>query len=91
MVIVFNSELRSANRPVRLLCVSFHFPLEPGLDAHSAWSLPGMRRLMLNVVLWTAGKEIPAEGAPCEIEEDKLLAMQTPREPKPKPAKTKKK
>jgi hypothetical protein len=50
-----------------------------------------MRRLMLNGVLWTAGKEIPAEGAPCEIEEDKLLAMQTPREPKPKPAKTKKK
>jgi hypothetical protein len=69
-----------------LLC-----PFPSGLDAHSAWSLPGMRRLMLNGVLWTAGKEIPAEGAPCEIEEDKLLAMQTPREPKPKPAKTKKK
>jgi hypothetical protein len=50
-----------------------------------------MRRLMLNVVLWTAGKEIPADGAPCEIDEDKLLAMQTPREPKPKPAKAKKK
>lgn len=62
-----------------------------GLDAHSAWSLPGMRRLMLNGVLWTAGKEIPTDGAPCEIEEDKLLAMQTPREPKPKPAKAKKK
>jgi len=28
MVIVFNSELRSANRPVRLLCVSFCFPRE---------------------------------------------------------------
>lgn len=58
-----------------------------GLDAHSAWELPGMRQLMVNGILWSAHAEIPAKGAPCQIEKSELLLMQTPREPK-KPAKT---
>jgi hypothetical protein len=54
-----------------------------GLDAHSAWSRQGMRQLMVNGVLWSAKAEIPSTGAPCEIEETQLNAMQTPRVPKP--------
>jgi hypothetical protein len=64
-----------------------------GLDAHSAWSLPGMRQLVTNGILWTASLEIPEDGAPCQISEDQLQMMLTPREPKKptaKPASTKK-
>ncbi len=53
-----------------------------GLDAHSAWSLPGMRQLVVNGVLWAAGVEIPETGAANEINEKQLKAMQTPRTPK---------
>jgi hypothetical protein len=64
-----------------------------GLDAHSAWSLAGLRRMMVNGVLWSAGIEIPVSGAPCEISDARLLAIETPREPKakapPKPKKSK--
>ncbi|MCY2974748.1 MAG: ThuA domain-containing protein [Planctomycetota bacterium] len=60
--------------------------LYTGLDAHSAWSLPGMRQLVVNGVLWSAGIEVPPRGASCEIEPSELEQMQTPREPK-KPAK----
>lgn len=53
-----------------------------GLDAHSAWDLPGMRQLMVNGVLWSARIEIPEKGAPCQIEKAELQSMQTPREQK---------
>ncbi len=56
-----------------------------GLDAHSAWSLPGMRQLVVNGVLWSAGLEIPIDGAKCPIEDAQLDRMLTPRTPK-KPA-----
>ena len=54
-----------------------------GLDAHSALSLPGMRQLVLNGVLWSAGADIPAAGAPDAITEEQLASFLTPREPKP--------
>ena len=57
-----------------------------GLDAHEAWELPGVRQLMVNGVLWSAGVEIPSTGAPCAITPEQLTAMLTPRQPK-KPAK----
>ncbi len=57
-----------------------------GLDAHSAWELPGLRQLIVNGVLWSAGGEIPTTGAPCQIEKTALDAMLTPREA-PKPVK----
>lgn len=57
-----------------------------GLDAHSAWSLPGMRQLIVNGVLWSAGVDVPPQGANSEIEQAELQQMQTPREPK-KPTK----
>ena len=61
-----------------------------GLDAHSAWSLPGMRQLVVNGVLWSAGASIPESGAACSIDETRLFEMQTPREAPPaKPATTK--
>jgi len=53
-----------------------------GLDAHSAWSRPGMRRLIINGILWSAHLEIPKDGAPNEIDQTKLNEMQTPRQPK---------
>lgn len=55
-----------------------------GLDAHGAWKLAGMRQLVVNGVLWSAGVELPAAGAPCKIDDAELDRMQTPREPKPK-------
>lgn len=54
-----------------------------GLDAHSAWSLPGMRQLVLNGVLWSAHVEIPSAGAPSDVDQSKLDSFLTPREPKP--------
>jgi Trehalose utilisation len=59
-----------------------------GLDAHSAWSLDGMRQFMVNGVLWSAGIDVPTHGAKCKASEAELTAMLTPREP-PKPAKSK--
>jgi Trehalose utilisation len=59
-----------------------------GLDAHSAWSLDGMRQFVVNGVLWSAGVEVPKDGALCKATEADLGAMQTPRQPA-KPAKTK--
>jgi len=56
-----------------------------GLDAHSAWSLDGVRQLMVNGVLWSAGVDIPEGGAESTIDEEELKSMLTPREPK-KPA-----
>jgi len=53
-----------------------------GLDAHSAWSQTGMRQLVVNGILWTAGIAVPEDGAACEIDGTQLLKMQTPRTPK---------
>ncbi len=55
-----------------------------GLDAHSAWSLAGMRQLVVNGILWTAHIDIPTQGAPCEVDQAKLDSFLTPRQPKPK-------
>jgi Trehalose utilisation len=60
-----------------------------GLDAHAAWKLAGMRKLVINGILWTAGVEIGANGAACDITDEQIDAMLTPREPKPVKAKSK--
>lgn len=54
-----------------------------GLDAHAAWKLAGMRKLVVNGVLWTAGVEIGPTGAACDITDEQVDAMLTPRDPKP--------
>jgi hypothetical protein len=50
-----------------------------GLDSHAAWSLPGLRQLIVNGVLWSAGLEIPEEGAPCAADPQLLTGGLTPR------------
>lgn len=55
-----------------------------GLDAHSAWSLPGLRRFVVNGVLWSAGVEIPKDGAPVAADAATLERHVTPRTPKKK-------
>lgn len=55
-----------------------------GLDAHSAWSHAGVRRFVVNGVLWSAGLEIPKEGAPVAADAAALQKHVTPRTPKKK-------
>ncbi len=50
-----------------------------GLDAHSAWSIPGVRQLIVNGILWTAGCDVPAEGAACAADERLVQSYLTPR------------
>ncbi len=64
---------------------SFNFS---GLDAHQAWELDGMRKLVINGILWSAGVEIPAGGAKSEADKALVDSFLTPRlAPPPKPAK----
>lgn len=50
-----------------------------GLDAHAAWSAAGVRRLLVNATLWTAGLPIPDAGAACAIDGAALRGYLTPR------------
>ncbi|MEO8324730.1 MAG: ThuA domain-containing protein [Nitrospirota bacterium] len=50
-----------------------------GLDAHSAWSMVGIRQLMVNAILWSAGLTIPANGTPCAVSPTELGSFLTPR------------
>jgi type 1 glutamine amidotransferase len=50
-----------------------------GLDAHSAWSVPGVRQLIVNGILWSARMSIPTAGAPCAADETVLKSYLTPR------------
>lgn len=64
---------------------SFNFS---GLDAHFAWELDGMRKLVINGILWSAGVEIPAGGAKCDADKALVDSFLTPRiAPPPKKAK----
>ncbi|MFT5467215.1 MAG: hypothetical protein ACI8UO_002319 [Verrucomicrobiales bacterium] len=65
---------------------SFNFS---GLDGHSAWERDGMRKLMVNGVLWSAGLEIPEAGASCTADKEMIDSFLTPRiAPKPAPKKS---
>ena len=50
-----------------------------GLDAHSAWSVPGVRQLLVNGILWSAGLSVPVGGAPCAVDATVLNGYLTPR------------
>lgn len=50
-----------------------------GLDAHSAWSLPGVRQLIVNGILWAAGLAVPNTGAACAVSASPLNGYLTPR------------
>ena len=58
-----------------------------GLDAHGAWEQAGMRQLVINGVLWSAGVEIPAGGAKCEADKALIDSFLTPRIAPPKKVK----
>jgi hypothetical protein len=50
-----------------------------GVDAHAAWSVAGVRQLIVNGILWSAHVDVPAEGASCAIDEHTANAYLTPR------------
>jgi len=50
-----------------------------GLDAHSTWSKRGVRQLLVNAIIWSAGLPIPESGAPCAADEAALPSYLTPR------------
>jgi hypothetical protein len=50
-----------------------------GIDAHAAWAAASLRRLLVNAVLWTAGVDVPATGAPSDLPAAGLDAYLTPR------------
>lgn len=53
-----------------------------GCHAHVAWGLEGMRRFVVNGILWSAGQEIPTGGAPVALEPDDLKRYLDPKPPK---------
>lgn len=53
-----------------------------GLDAHSAWSVTGLRQLVVNGILWSAGIPVPAAGAPCAADETHIASFLTARSPR---------
>jgi hypothetical protein len=55
-----------------------------GLDAHVAWSVPGVRQLVVNGILWSAGVLVPAGGAPCAADDETVSGYLTPRTAKPR-------
>lgn len=55
-----------------------------GLDAHSAWSVPGVRQLVVNGILWSAGVSVPAHGAPCAADDATVQRYVTPRSGRPR-------
>ena len=44
-----------------------------GAHAHKTWALPGLRRLAVNGIFWSAKVEIPVTGAPIELNPDDLM------------------
>jgi hypothetical protein len=53
-----------------------------GIDCHSAWSVAGIRQLLVNAILWSAGFDIPPSGAPCAAGGATLASFLTPRSSK---------
>ena len=41
-----------------------------GADLHSSWRIDSQRQLITNAILWTAGLDLPAKGAPCALPAD---------------------
>lgn len=50
-----------------------------GLDSHRAWSHTGLRRLVVGGILWSAGMDVPEDGAPVDMDETVLRGFVTPR------------
>jgi Trehalose utilisation len=50
-----------------------------GLDGHEAWKQAGVRQLVTNGVLWSAGLTLPTGGAPCALDDAAIDRLVTPR------------
>jgi hypothetical protein len=50
---------------------------------HGSWGEESFRRLVANAIVWTAGREVPAEGVPVELTKDALVANLDRRPPPP--------
>lgn len=50
-----------------------------GLDAHETWLVPGVRQMLVNGILWSAGLSIPAGGAPAAVAAADVRGYLTPR------------
>ena len=57
-----------------------------GAHNHDTWALPGLRRLVVNGILWSAKVEIPPAGAPVELNPDDLNANLERKPPRVKKA-----
>ena len=53
-----------------------------GCHLHESWGLEGMRRFVANGILWSAGLEVPAAGAPVALESGELKKHLDPVPPK---------
>jgi hypothetical protein len=58
-----------------------------GAHGHKNWGLPGLRRLVVNGILWSAKVPVPAGGAPVELEPADLTTHLERKPAKPAPAK----
>jgi hypothetical protein len=43
-----------------------------GCHLHSSWGFEGMRRFVVNGILWSAGLEVPSGGAPVALDAEDL-------------------
>ncbi|HYD50278.1 MAG TPA: ThuA domain-containing protein [Terriglobales bacterium] len=50
-----------------------------GLDSHSAWHIDSLRQLVVNGIVWTSGREVPANGASCRVSDSGIDSYLTPR------------
>lgn len=50
-----------------------------GLDAHDAWERDGVRKLIINGILWTAGAQIPKDGYRSDADKTVVDSFLTPR------------
>jgi hypothetical protein len=55
-----------------------------GADAHSAWAASGLRQLVVNAILWSAGLPIPHGGASCSADDAVIARYLTPRDSPPR-------
>ncbi len=58
-----------------------------GLDAHGAWEHAGMRKLVINGILWSANIQLPTDGAKCDADKALIDSFLTPRTAPPPKAK----
>jgi hypothetical protein len=54
-----------------------------GCHGHKEWGLEGMRRFVVNGILWSAGLEVPAGGAPVALAPEDLTRHLDPKPSKP--------